>query len=93
MRFCLAHLIPLSRMVLWMSNISGDEGSFSTANTGEEVHQENKLQQPLNHPHGSSSGVRNSNSSTNQQQQQANKKNRNLPGTPGKFFINSLMVV
>ncbi|KAL3033648.1 hypothetical protein AAZX31_02G147200 [Glycine max] len=65
-----------------MSNISGDEGSFSTANTGEEVHQENKLQQPLNHPHGSSSGVRNSNSSTNQQQQQANKKNRNLPGTP-----------
>ena len=68
-----------------MSNISGDEGSFSTANTGEEVHQENKLQQPLNHPHGSSSGVRNSNSSTNQQQQQANKKNRNLPGTPGNY--------
>ncbi|XP_020213651.1 zinc finger protein GAI-ASSOCIATED FACTOR 1 [Cajanus cajan] len=65
-----------------MTNISGDEGSLSSANTVEEVHQENKQQQPQNHPHGSASGVCNSNSSTNQQQQQATKKKRNLPGTP-----------
>ncbi|KAK7392336.1 hypothetical protein VNO78_20770 [Psophocarpus tetragonolobus] len=64
-----------------MSNISGEEGSFSSANTGEEVHQENKQQQPQNHPHGSSSGACNSNSSSNQQQK-ATKKKRNLPGTP-----------
>ncbi|KAL2323626.1 hypothetical protein Fmac_028005 [Flemingia macrophylla] len=65
-----------------MSNISGDEGSLSSANTVEEVHKENKQQQPQYHPHGSTSGVCNSNSSTNQQQQQATKKKRNLPGTP-----------
>ena len=57
-----------------MSNILGGEASFSSGNTGEEVHQENKLhQQPLNHPHGSSSGACNSDSSTNQQQKQANR--------------------
>ncbi|RDX63688.1 hypothetical protein CR513_57850, partial [Mucuna pruriens] len=61
-----------------------DEGSFSTENTGEEVHEEKKQQQPQNHPHGTSSGVSNSKSSTNQQQQ-ATKKRRNLPGTPGKY--------
>ncbi|XP_027364196.1 zinc finger protein GAI-ASSOCIATED FACTOR 1-like [Abrus precatorius] len=65
-----------------MSNISGDEGSFSSANTDEEVHQENEQQQQQNHPHGSSVGVCNSNSSTSLQQQQATKKKRNLPGTP-----------
>ncbi|KAK7259398.1 hypothetical protein RIF29_25005 [Crotalaria pallida] len=69
-----------------MSNISGDEGSFSSGNTGEEVHQENEQQQQLqNQVHGSSSGPSgacNSNDSTNQQQQQPNKKKRNLPGTP-----------
>lgn len=70
-----------------MSNITGgDEGSFSSGNTGD---QENQLQQNF---HGSSSGppsgVSNSNSSTSQQQQQQQqpvKKKRNLPGTPGKF--------
>lgn len=69
-----------------MSNISGDEGSFSSGNTGEEVHQENEQQQLQNNLHGSStgpSGACNSNDSTNQQQQQpTNKKKRNLPGTP-----------
>lgn len=71
-----------------MSNISGDEGSFSSGNTGEEVHQENEQQQLQNHLHGSSTGPSdacNSNDSTNQQQQQPTKKKRNLPGTPGKY--------
>ncbi|KAJ1402333.1 Zinc finger C2H2-type [Sesbania bispinosa] len=71
-----------------MSNVSGDEVSFSSANTVEEVHQEKEQQQPQNHPHGSSSGpsgVSNSNSSSNQQQQEATKKKRSLPGTPGKY--------
>ncbi|XP_041020564.1 zinc finger protein GAI-ASSOCIATED FACTOR 1-like [Juglans microcarpa x Juglans regia] len=69
-----------------MSNITGDEGSFSSGNTGEEVHQEKKKQQ-LQHPlDGSSSGLSgtaatNSNSSTSGQQQMVKKK-RNLPGTP-----------
>ncbi|KAK9945533.1 hypothetical protein M0R45_011044 [Rubus argutus] len=73
-----------------MSNITGDieEGSFSSGNTaGEEVHQEEQLQ---NHLHGSNSGggsgggKSNSNGSvtTQQQQQQPIKKKRNLPGTP-----------
>lgn len=72
-----------------MSNVTGDEGSFSTGNTGEEVVQEKQKQQELqNHLHGSSSGpsgASNSNSSTSQQQQHqpaAVKKKRNLPGTP-----------
>ncbi|KAJ1435695.1 Zinc finger C2H2-type [Sesbania bispinosa] len=68
-----------------MSNVSGDEVSFSSANTVEEVHQEKEQQQPQNHPHGSSSGpsgASNSNSSSNQQQQEATKKKRSLPGTP-----------
>ncbi|XP_061349751.1 zinc finger protein GAI-ASSOCIATED FACTOR 1-like [Gastrolobium bilobum] len=68
-----------------MSNISGDEGSFSSANTGEEVYEENEQQQLQNLPHGSSSGPSgacNSTNSTNQQQQQGTKKKRNLPGTP-----------
>ena len=61
-----------------MSNILGGEASFSSGNTGEEVHQENKLhQQPLNHSHGSSFGACNNNSSTyQQQQQQANRKKK-----------------
>jgi len=68
-----------------MSNISGDEGSLSSANTVEEVHQESEQQQPQNR-HGSSSGACNTNSSTSQQQQQqSTKKKRNLPGTPGKY--------
>jgi len=67
-----------------MSNISGDEGSFSSGNNGEEVHQESQHQQPPNQLHDSISGPSaacNSNSSTNQQ----TKKKRNLPGTPGKY--------
>ncbi|RDX92853.1 Protein indeterminate-domain 2, partial [Mucuna pruriens] len=69
-----------------MSNISGDEGSFSSGNNGEEVHQESQQQQLQNQLHDSISGPAtacNSNASTNQQQ--ANKKKRNLPGTPGKY--------
>ncbi|KAI4349629.1 hypothetical protein L6164_010194 [Bauhinia variegata] len=71
-----------------MSNISGDEGSFSSGNTGEEVHQENEQQQLQNHLHNSSSGPSaaacNGNGSSNQQQPQpATKKKRHLPGTPG----------
>ncbi|KAK7337418.1 hypothetical protein VNO77_17991 [Canavalia gladiata] len=65
-----------------MSNISGDEGSFSSGHNGEEVHEESQQQQLQNHLHDSSSGPSsacNSNGSTNQQQ---NKKKRNLPGTP-----------
>ncbi|KAJ0113728.1 hypothetical protein Patl1_01054 [Pistacia atlantica] len=75
-----------------MSNITGDEGSLSSGNTGEEVHQhqEKQHQQNLqNHLQGSTSGpsaATNSNGSTSQQQQQpVAKKKRNLPGTPGKF--------
>ncbi|KAJ7977524.1 Zinc finger protein [Quillaja saponaria] len=69
-----------------MSNITGDEGSFSSGNTGEEVHQEKQEQQLENHFHGSSSGpsaASNSNGSANPKQpQQPPKKKRNLPGTP-----------
>ena len=84
-----------------MSNITGDDGSFSSGNTGEEVQQQ---QQPQNHLHGSglgpnSSTVTNSNGSSSsqqqqqQQQQQPIKKKRNLPGTPGKSKrpMNSIM--
>lgn len=69
-----------------MSKISGDEGSFSSANSVEEVHEESEQQQPQKR-HGSSSGACNTNRSSNQQQQQqqATKKKRNLPGTPGKY--------
>ncbi|KAJ1412643.1 hypothetical protein SESBI_20374 [Sesbania bispinosa] len=72
-----------------MSNISGDEGSFSSGNNGEEVHQESKQKQLQNHLHDSSSGPSdacNSNGSTNQHQ---TKKKRNLPGTPGKYSTTS----
>lgn len=69
-----------------MSNLTGDDGSFSSGNTGEEVQQ----QQLQNHFHASittsgpaSSTATNSNGSTSQQrQQQQVKKKRNLPGTP-----------
>ncbi|WJX85054.1 hypothetical protein P8452_67561 [Trifolium repens] len=65
-----------------MSNISGDEGSFSSGNNGEDVYDESKQQQVqnnLNDTDSGPSGASNSNSSTNQQQI---KKKRNLPGTP-----------
>jgi hypothetical protein len=67
-----------------MSNITGDEGSFSSGNTGEEVQQlqGKQQQQAQNHLHGSDSvASTNSNGSTSQQPV---KKKRNLPGTPGK---------
>jgi hypothetical protein len=67
-----------------MSNITGDEGSFSSGNTGEEVQQlqGKQQQQAQNHLHGSDSvAATNSNGSTSQQPV---KKKRNLPGTPGK---------
>ncbi|CAK9175959.1 unnamed protein product [Ilex paraguariensis] len=72
-----------------MSNITGDEGSFSSGNTGEEVQQlqEKKQLQLENHLHGSglvpSGAMTNSNGSSSQQQPA--KKKRNLPGTPGNF--------
>ncbi|XP_027353552.1 zinc finger protein GAI-ASSOCIATED FACTOR 1-like [Abrus precatorius] len=68
-----------------MSNISGDEGSFSSGHNGEEVHQESQQPQLQKHLHDSSSGpssASNSNGSINEQQ---TKKKRNLPGTPGKY--------
>ncbi|CAK9178034.1 unnamed protein product [Ilex paraguariensis] len=67
---------------------TGDEGSFSSGHTGEEVQQlQGKQQHQLqNHLHGSSSvppsTTTNSNGSSSQQQQQPAKKKRNLPGTP-----------
>lgn len=60
-----------------MSNITGDEGSFSSGNTGgEEVQQlqDQKQLQKQTNSNGSSS-------------QQPVKKKRNLPGTPGKFSL------
>ncbi|XP_012082706.1 zinc finger protein GAI-ASSOCIATED FACTOR 1 [Jatropha curcas] len=72
-----------------MSNITGDEGSFSSGNTGDEVQQLQETQQEQhlqlqNHFHGSNnSAATNSNGSTSQEQQpQTVKKKRNLPGTP-----------
>jgi hypothetical protein len=65
-----------------MSNISGDEGSFSSGNNGEEVSKQQEVQNNLNDSSSGPSGACNSNGSTNQQQ---NKKKRNLPGTPGKY--------
>ncbi|KAJ6941033.1 protein indeterminate-domain 2 [Populus alba x Populus x berolinensis] len=73
-----------------MSNITGDEGSFSSGNTGEEVQQlqGKQQQQAQNHLHGSDSVAANSVAATNSNassSQQPVKKKRNLPGTPGKF--------
>jgi len=76
--------INLSHSPFPMSNVSGDEGSFSSGNNGEEVLQETQHQQPQNQLHDSTSGPSaacNTNASTNQQ----TKKKRNLPGTPGKY--------
>ncbi|XP_027938349.1 zinc finger protein GAI-ASSOCIATED FACTOR 1-like [Vigna unguiculata] len=60
-----------------MSKISGDEGSFSSANSVEEVDEESEQQQRQKR-HGSTSGARNQ----HQLQKQPTKKKRNLPGTP-----------
>ncbi|XP_021280519.1 protein indeterminate-domain 2-like [Herrania umbratica] len=71
-----------------MSNISGDDRSFSSGNTGEEVQQleekQQKQQLQNNFPGSGSgpSGASNSNGSASQQPHQPVKKKRNLPGTP-----------
>ncbi|XWS31686.1 hypothetical protein CRYUN_Cryun23aG0097300 [Craigia yunnanensis] len=71
-----------------MSNISGDDGSFSSGNTGEEVQQfeqkQQKQQLQNNFPGSGSgpSGASNSNGSNSQQPKQAVRRKRNLPGTP-----------
>ncbi|KAL3517466.1 hypothetical protein ACH5RR_020055 [Cinchona calisaya] len=57
-----------------MSNLSGDEGSFSSGNNGEETQQHQADKQPH-------LAATNSNGSSSQQQSGAKKK-RNLPGTP-----------
>ncbi|XAR58463.1 hypothetical protein NMG60_11013860 [Bertholletia excelsa] len=67
-----------------MSNISGDDGSFSSVNTGEEAQ---GLHEKQNHFDGSSSGLSaatNSNGSASQPQSQQPtvKTKRKLPGTP-----------
>lgn len=67
-----------------MSNLTGgDDGSFSSGNTGEEVHQEK--QQPSNFKTSSSSvsAVATNSNGSSSTQQQTNKKKRNLPGNPG----------
>ncbi|KAF8015066.1 hypothetical protein BT93_H0759 [Corymbia citriodora subsp. variegata] len=66
-----------------MSNFTGEEGSFSSGNTGEEVHQREKQQQLQGHLHGSNSQPSSTtNDSGSSSQQQPVKKKRNLPGTP-----------
>ncbi|XP_077219191.1 protein indeterminate-domain 7-like [Tasmannia lanceolata] len=60
-----------------MSNLTGEGGSFSSGNTGEEVQQ---IHQNPFHASNSTATTTNSNSSTSQQQ--PTKKKRNLPGTP-----------
>ncbi|XP_016475004.1 zinc finger protein GAI-ASSOCIATED FACTOR 1-like [Nicotiana tabacum] len=70
-----------------MSNISGEEGSFSSGNTGEEVQKHNQAAH-LKTSNNISSITSTSNGSSSQSQQQQNKhqplakKKRNLPGTP-----------
>ncbi|KAI6695721.1 hypothetical protein NL676_023431 [Syzygium grande] len=74
-----------------MSNFTGEEGSFSSGNTGEEVHQHEKQQKLQGHllgPNSQPSSTTNDSSSTSQQQPV--KKKRNLPGTPGNKLIHSL---
>ncbi|KAI3449518.1 hypothetical protein Pfo_006183 [Paulownia fortunei] len=61
-----------------MSNITGDEGSFSSG----EVQQHQEKQQLQNQSLASDPASTNSNGSSSQQQQQPAKKKRNLPGTP-----------
>ncbi|KAJ8898835.1 hypothetical protein K2173_007260 [Erythroxylum novogranatense] len=65
-----------------MSNISGDEGSFSSGNTGEEIQQ---LQSHFKAGCSGASTASNTSAAASQQQQQQQqpaKKKRNLPGTP-----------
>ncbi|MCD9646973.1 hypothetical protein HAX54_037250 [Datura stramonium] len=61
-----------------MSNISGEEGSFSS---GEEVHHQSHLQTTSNNNVSSITTTSNGSSSQSQQQPLAKKK-RNLPGNP-----------
>ncbi|KAJ8749638.1 hypothetical protein K2173_026287 [Erythroxylum novogranatense] len=64
-----------------MSNISVDEGSFSSGNTGEEIQQHQNFQGGSS---GASTAANGSGSGSQQQQEQQQpvKKKRNLPGTP-----------
>ncbi|XP_052185523.1 zinc finger protein GAI-ASSOCIATED FACTOR 1-like [Diospyros lotus] len=65
-----------------MSNITGDDGSFSSGNTGEEVQQLPLHKKQL---HGSASGAAATNSNGSSSQPPPPplpKKKRNLPGTP-----------
>jgi len=71
-----------------MSNITGDEGSFSSGNTGDEVQLLPENKQLKSDFHGSSSEPpTTSNGSTSHPPQPSPpaKKKRNLPGTPGKL--------
>uniref|UniRef100_A0A5B7BLA8 Putative zinc finger protein NUTCRACKER n=1 Tax=Davidia involucrata TaxID=16924 RepID=A0A5B7BLA8_DAVIN len=61
-----------------MSNITGDDGSFSSGNTGDKEVQQ--LQEK--HFHGSNSVPSSTTIGPTSQQQQPIKKKRNLPGTP-----------
>ena len=64
-----------------MSNITGEEGSFSSGNTGEEVQQlHHGKQQQQQQFHGSLP-------SDSAPSLPAAKKKRNLPGTPGTCII------
>lgn len=61
-----------------MSNMTGDEGSFSSGNTGEIQHPQEKPQNSI-----VSNATTNSNDSSSQQP--PTRKKRNLPGNPGNF--------
>ncbi|XP_070013478.1 zinc finger protein GAI-ASSOCIATED FACTOR 1-like [Nicotiana sylvestris] len=70
-----------------MSNISGEEGSFSSGNTGdEEVQKHNQVAAAHLKTSNNISSITNGSSSQSQQQQNKQqplaKKKRNLPGTP-----------
>ena len=87
--------MPFFLLPAQMSNITGEEGSFSSGQTGDqEVLQGNQQKQLPNHQfHGSNSGIPSASASTNSndsssqqpQQQPVPKKKRNLPGTPGNI--------
>jgi hypothetical protein len=73
--------------------ITGDEGSFSSGNTGEKIQQlqEKQQQQAQNHFHGSNSSgpsaATSSNGCISKQPHQPVKKKRNLPGPPDKVNL------
>ncbi|PKI42179.1 hypothetical protein CRG98_037418 [Punica granatum] len=70
-----------------MSNFSGEEGSFSSGNTGDQEvlqHDDNQRQLPsrLLDPSNSQQAPGATDNSSSTQPQQPSKKKRNLPGTP-----------